>query len=367
MNIVISGSRVQVYGEEVQTFKQLPVGNYEVVFNMMQGFYLIKSHELEVKEARVYGNTVTKVAKCLDGFAHVDRNFGVILSGIKGAGKSLFTRVLARSCIDRGLPVIKITSADPGIAQFISSIEQECCVIFDEFDKVFFSKNDEVGPQSELLSLFDGMDNGKKLFIITCNSLARLSTYLLDRPGRFHYHFTFGSPTNEDIDAYLHDKLTPEVYAANAERLMFYANLVDITYDCLRAICFELNRGYSLDDTLADLNIAKDSDTDFDLAATVVIHGIERTFVARGMDLQFKSGTHWDSMRLWNDSYCLRLYIQPDCISYVNGGIKVNMSLVGEDTYVWDNSKDETVDDFKLIDIKITKSSFRRNSQHLLI
>lgn len=33
MNIVISGSRVQVYGDEVQTFKQLPVGNYTIQFN----------------------------------------------------------------------------------------------------------------------------------------------------------------------------------------------------------------------------------------------------------------------------------------------------------------------------------------------
>jgi len=367
MNIVISGSRVQVYGDEVQTYKQLPIGNYEVIFNMMQGFYLVKSQELEVKETKIYGNTIAKVAKCLDGFANVDRNFGVILSGAKGAGKSLFTRVLARSCIDRGLPVIKVTSADPGIAQFISSIEQECCVVFDEFDKVFFSKSDEVGPQSELLSLFDGMDNGKKLFIITCNSLQRLSNYLLDRPGRFHYHFTFGSPDVADIEAYLRDKLTPEAYAANAERLMFYASLVDITYDYLRAICFELNRGYSLEDTLADLNIAKDSDADFDITATVMVNGVERTFTAHGMDLKFRQGMEWDGMRLWSDSYCLRLYMNPDCVTYSDGGIKVDMSRINADTYVWDNKRDESIENFKIIDVKITKSSFRRARQLLAV
>ena len=45
-----------------------------------------------------------------------------------------------------------------------------------------------------MLSLFDGLDNGKKLFVITCNEVERLNAYLLNRPGRFHYHFVDCSP-----------------------------------------------------------------------------------------------------------------------------------------------------------------------------
>ena len=367
MNIVISGSRVQVYGDEVQTYRQLPIGNYEVCFAPFQGFFLVKSQELEVKETKVYGSTVSKVAKCLDGFSGVDRNFGVILSGMKGAGKSLFTRVLARSCIDRGLPVIKVTSADSGIAQFISSIEQECCVIFDEFDKTFFSKSDEVGPQSELLSLFDGMDNGKKLFIITCNSLHRLSNYLLDRPGRFHYHFTFGSPALEDIDQYLRDKLNPEIYSANRDRLLYYASIVDVTYDYLRAICFELNRGYSLEDTLGDLNIAKDTNADFDFIATIRVNGQERTFVSRGMDIKFRSGSEWDSVRLWCDGMYIRCYVGPEDIKFSNGAMRVDMTNIKWDKGIWDNNKDELIQDYQIINLEIRKSSARYLGQHLLI
>lgn len=367
MNIVISGGRAQIYGNEVQTYKTLPVGHYNIGFNQFSGFYLTISNELEVKESKIYGDTIRKVGKCLDSFSHVDRNFGVILSGAKGAGKSLFTRVLARSCIDRELPVIKVNIAVPGIADFISSIDQECCVIFDEFDKVFFSKHDEVGPQSELLSLFDGMDNGKKLFVITCNSLNHLSNYLLERPGRFHYHFTFGSPALEDVAAYLRDKLNPDVYAANIDRLMYYANIVDITYDYLRAICFELNNGYSLDETLDELNIAHDTNADFDFIAHINFEGRDHEFICRNMDLKFRSGSEWDSMRMWCDSCYVRMYIGPEDIHFCNGEMVVDMTNVEFDSHIYDNSRDIAIENFQVTKIEIRKSSYRRLQQRLMI
>lgn len=63
----------------------------------------------------------------------------------------------------------------PGISNFLSSIEQEVVIIFDEFEKTF-ARNDDGDPQVELLSLFDGVDDGKKLFVITCNDTKRLTS-----------------------------------------------------------------------------------------------------------------------------------------------------------------------------------------------
>lgn len=42
MNIVNAGSRYQVYGEDVKTYKELPIATYSVGFNPMMGFWLIK-------------------------------------------------------------------------------------------------------------------------------------------------------------------------------------------------------------------------------------------------------------------------------------------------------------------------------------
>lgn len=89
MNIVNAGSRYQVYGEDVKTYKELPIATYSVGFNPMMGFWLIKHDDLAINEDTIYGNHARRAEKILKSFAASERNFGVILSGKKGIGKSL--------------------------------------------------------------------------------------------------------------------------------------------------------------------------------------------------------------------------------------------------------------------------------------
>ena len=89
MNIVNAGSRYQVYGEDVKTYKELPIATYSVGFNPMMGFWLIKHDDLAINEDTIYGNHARRAEKILKSFAVSERNFGVILSGKKGIGKSL--------------------------------------------------------------------------------------------------------------------------------------------------------------------------------------------------------------------------------------------------------------------------------------
>lgn len=252
MNIVNSGNKFTVYGEEVQTYKELPVNTYKVCFSPMFGFSLIIHDDMSTSE-KIYGDTLKRAQKVLHTFEAFDRNMGVILSGIKGAGKSLFARVLAEQGREKGLPMIIVDSAYNGLSDFLTSIKQECIVLFDEFEKTF---DDEEGEQDSLLSLFDGVDNGKKLFIVTCNNYAALSEYFLNRPGRFHYHFTFGALDIKEITQYLEDNLIdaakkyiPDIIRASVAS--------EFTYDILRAVVFELNNGYDLTETLRDLNIER--------------------------------------------------------------------------------------------------------------
>ena len=177
---------------------------YQVGFNKMSGFFLTAHPDLTVIEEKVYGNHEKKADKVLNAFKNVNRNFGVILSGQKGIGKSLFARVLARKSLAQGYPLIIVDQYIPGIANFIASIDQEVLVLFDEFEKSFGKCSDnERDPQEEMLSLFDGVNGGKKLFIITCNKSSDLNEFLINRPGRFHYHFTFSNPSPEEIEEYL--------------------------------------------------------------------------------------------------------------------------------------------------------------------
>lgn len=265
MNIVISSGRLQVYGDDVRTYKRIPIGSYNVEFNKMTGFFMTIRPSIEVREEKIYGDSEAKVNKILRAYRYTERNLGVILSGQKGVGKSLFARLLAEKANKEGLPVIIVNSYIPGIADFLASIDQEVVVIFDEFEKTFCAKGD-YDPQEELLTLFDGMEGGKKIFIITCNEVHKLNSYLLNRPGRFHYHFVIGNPTPDEIREYMEDKLLPENYRY-IDRIIDFAVSVDVTYDYLRAIVFELNMGLTLEEALKDLNITRERDNRYTIIA----------------------------------------------------------------------------------------------------
>lgn len=263
MNVVNSGDIFQIYGDAIKTYNQLPAETYELRFSKNSGFFLAAHNDLTVNEEKIYGSIPTKVEKVLRSFRLADRNFGVILSGRKGAGKSLFARQLAVKAKENQIPLIIVSGYIPGIAGFISSIEQEVIVLFDEFEKTF-AEQDDHSPQEEMLPLFDGIDGGKKLFVVTCNETNKLNTYLLNRPGRFHYHFIINSPNADEIRDYMTDKLLPQ-YHDSIQETINLSMTMNLTYDILRAVVFELNNGYSLQETLLDLNISKEGKLLFDV------------------------------------------------------------------------------------------------------
>lgn len=264
MNIVNAGAKYQIYGEDVQTSKVLPALTYTVGFHPQMGFWLIKHSDLDTNEDMIYGNHAKRAEKILKSFELSERNFGVILSGKKGIGKSLLARMIAEQAIEKGLPVIIVDTAIPGISDFLSSIDQEVVIIFDEFEKTFAKVGDRKDPQVEMLSLFDGIDNGKKLFVITCNNPRDLNEFLVNRPGRFHYHFEITCPTADEVRSYMTDKIG-HGYEEEIEKVVKLSQMADITYDCLRAIAFDLKQGYSIEETLCDLNINYERDVTFDV------------------------------------------------------------------------------------------------------
>lgn len=263
MNIIDSGGKFQIYGDSITTYDALPVGSYEVCFNQFTGFSLQVCNDLNAREEKIYGNHLARIDKVFRTFDITDRNLGIILSGEKGSGKTLFARLLAQKANEKELPVIIVKAAYPGIADYLSSIKQTVVVIFDEFEKTFRGDGDYIDPQEDLLTLFDGLDDGKKLFVITCNDPDELNHYFINRPGRFHYHFIVKCPTPLEITEYLHDKLQPQYYD-NINRIITLSIAVDLTYDFLRAIAFELNMGNSLEETLEDMNIVLDHHRYFD-------------------------------------------------------------------------------------------------------
>ena len=273
MKIISNGNRFEIFPNNISMYEKLPPKYYSVNFDPQGGgLYLSLHPDLELTEDKIYGVSQSKVDKVFRTFDKYERNLGVILSGDKGIGKSLTAKMMCMKGISLGYPVILVNRAYEGISDFIGNMDQELIVLFDEFDKtytemkesIYTSKNTDTSKQTSLLGLFDGIYPGKKLFIITCNDLFNLNDYLLNRTGRFHYHFRFDYPSDDDIRSYMKDKIDPEYYG-EIEEVIQFSKRVDLNYDSLRSIAFELNMGESFKEAIQDLNIVNIDEVEYDV------------------------------------------------------------------------------------------------------
>ncbi|MBE5913577.1 MAG: AAA family ATPase [Pseudobutyrivibrio ruminis] len=255
MKVISTGEKYSIFPDDLKTYDRIPAGYYVVRFVKGEGFFLEKYYKFDIKEQVIYGVHDEKVHKVIDSFKEFNRNLGVILSGDKGIGKSLFARMLGVEMVNDNKPVIIVDKYIEGIGAFLDKIDQEVMVLLDEFDKTFSSsRDDECNPQTSMLSLFDGVSQGKKLFVVTCNEIRGLNSFLVNRPGRFHYHFRFDYPTAGEIRKYLEDKLKAEYYG-EIDNVICFSTRVSLNYDCLRAIAYEVNKGLCFAEAIKDLNI----------------------------------------------------------------------------------------------------------------
>ena len=305
MQVINTGTTYEIYDSSVRTFDRLPAQAYSVCFAKNSGFFLKLHDAIEIGE-KVYGVHTAKVEKVLRSFSASERNLGVILSGDKGIGKSLFAKMLSIRAVENGLPLLIVNTYVPGIADYLASIKQECVVLFDEYDKTFPNTNQEgsAAPQAEMLTLFDGVAQGKKLFVVTCNELNRLNAYLVNRPGRFHYHFRFEYPSPAEIREYMQDKLD-SAYYGEIDKVITFSRKTALNYDCLRSIVFELTFGIPFEEAIKDLNILNMRDETYDATVYFKDGGTARRTIDADLfgDLErheFTTQDHYDFMVIFN-------------------------------------------------------------------
>lgn len=346
MKIIVNNGTVSVLTDnEITILDSIPAGCYDVSFEKMRGSFLTKREDLCVKE-KVYGNHREKANKTFKAFENSTRSLGVILSGKKGIGKTLFVNILAEEAIKKNMPVLIVSANQPGLVQFLGSITQECVVVFDEFEKNFKDDNDDEednysSEQAGLLSMFDGLDSTKKLFLITCNNIGGLNPYVLNRPGRFHYHFKLKNPTTEEVRGYLNDNLNEERKSL-IERVVAFSTISEFTYDWLRAICFELNMGSTLEEAIEDLNIESVSYCTYIVSA--FIRGEQCTGT---ISIKLGEGGR-ESVNLWsntsNNSYYF--YFQNDDLKLADGKVILTgdnyVMSVRSGSYINEDAEDES-------------------------
>ncbi|WP_067199831.1 AAA family ATPase [Microbacterium sp. XT11] len=253
-----TGGHVRVYDDAVRTHQSFPPGTYRVHFTSKEGFSLVRVDDLSVGTERVYGDREKKVRKIFRTYELSDRSLGVMLSGDKGIGKTLFLRMVAAEARAQGLPVVLVTEDNDGIVDFLDSLD-ECLIVLDEFEKTFpigrRGSGDGANRQNQFLSLFDGLSSVKRIYCVTVNDIADVSAYLVNRPGRFHYHMRFEYPGPDEVRQYLSDQ-APDAHPDEIENVALFSRRARLNYDHLRAIAFELQHQDSqFAEIVEDLNI----------------------------------------------------------------------------------------------------------------
>lgn len=135
------------------------------------------------------------------------QNTGVLLSGLKGSGKTLTSKLI---CKQINLPIIVVDPTFPAhkLTDFFSKFNQSTVVLMDEIEK-----NPRAWSTDVLLSFLDGIrSTSKKLVIMTCNEDKNISQYMIDRCSRIRYYRQFdGISYNTIVDIcrdYFTDKAT---------------------------------------------------------------------------------------------------------------------------------------------------------------
>jgi hypothetical protein len=214
--------------------ERIPVGNWVVKFHPKQGkFYLSKTKEFNIP-TKMYGDVKETTEKYLKSFNHYDKNLGILLSGMKGTGKSMLARHIAHTS---NLPVLIISEGYGGTEfnQFLASIQQECVILLDEFEKVYR----EVEDQQHLLSVLDGVFPTKFLFLLTINEVSKMDQFFMNRPGRIHYAKHYGGLEDEIIRMVCEDMLDDQ---GKADSIVKVCNFLgDVSMDIITSVIKECN------------------------------------------------------------------------------------------------------------------------------
>lgn len=236
-----SGNTFRVSSKEAMDLHDtLPAGNYVVKEMPMDGpLYLEMIESFQIK-GKKYGDLNKNTDRILNTFLSRPSATGVMLAGEKGSGKSLLAKNLAIVAAEQHqIPTIVINAPWVGdkFNSFIQSIEQPVVILFDEFEKVYDSDD-----QEKALTLLDGVFPTKKLFVLTCNDKWRVDSHMRNRPGRLFYMLDYKGLDTAFITEYCMDNLKPALQF-HTEKLCQIASLFgQFNFDMLKATVEEMNR-----------------------------------------------------------------------------------------------------------------------------
>ena len=228
-----NGSNYKRVEGNVSNVDTVPKGIYNVGLSMT-GWYLERTADEFVFNYKVYGLQSKFMQHVLTAFKNTKGNFGILLNGTKGTGKSVTAKVLANKF---NLPVIVVKSFGENntqLIEFLASFNFDCVFFFDEFEKNFSDKD------SSILQIMDGVYTSeyRRIFLLTTNE-TNINDNLISRPSRLRYIHEFSNLEPEIIREYLNDTLNDK---SHIEDIIDFVDTLQIsTIDILKSIVEEIN------------------------------------------------------------------------------------------------------------------------------
>ena len=229
---------------------RLPAGNYTIQQDQFGNMFLDQVEGFNIS-GKLYGDIESRAQRILNTFYSRSSSTGVLLTGEKGSGKSLLAKLLCQTAAVNNIPTVIVSNPRHGekFNSFIQSINHECVVLFDEFEKTY-----DAEQQESLLTLLDGVFPSKKLFVLTCNDKFRIDTHMRNRPGRIFYTLDYKGLTEDFIREYCQDNLEQTQYIDQICSIA--AMFSSFNFDMLKALIEEMNRYQeSPDKSLEMLNV----------------------------------------------------------------------------------------------------------------
>ena len=228
-----NGSNYKRVEGNVSNVDTVPKGIYNIGLSMT-GWYLERTADEFVFNYKVYGLQSKFMQHVLTAFENTKGNFGILLNGTKGTGKTVTAKVLANKF---NLPIIIIKSFgenNTGLIEFLASFNFDCVFFFDEFEKNFSDKD------SSILQIMDGVYTSeyRRIFLLTTNE-TKINDNLISRPSRLRYIHEFGNLEPEITREYLNDTLNDK---SRIEDVVDFVDTLQIsTIDILKSIVEEIN------------------------------------------------------------------------------------------------------------------------------
>ena len=228
-----NGSNYKRVEGNVSNVDTVPKGIYNVGLSIT-GWYLERTADEFVFNYKIYGLQSKFMQHVLTAFENTKGNFGILLNGTKGTGKTITAKVLANKL---NLPVIIVKSFGENNSQlieFLASFNFDCVFFFDEFEKNFSDKD------SSILQIMDGVYTSeyRRIFLLTTNE-TNINDNLISRPSRLRYIHEFSNLEPEITREYLNDTLNDK---SHIEDIIDFVDTLQIsTIDILKSIVEEIN------------------------------------------------------------------------------------------------------------------------------